>query len=217
MKAQIQKKVENNNEDLELAIAQLEVYATKAANGVKGGLKNTDLDGYKRFLNMMYHYTLKSGEKLDALAKNSPTQELRDYFEHMYLEERNHYMLAQQDLKGFGLTPSTETPVEVQKFNKFWDSLQGKHINAYLGSIFIFENIAKQVDVDVKDMLQRLNIEKNQRRWLSIHVEVDIGHGEEAKEALGKYLSQNIDAAVEAAKEACERWIEVSATPFAKQ
>lgn len=196
------------------AFAQLDAYAKKAASAVKPCLKNADIEGYKRFLNMMYHYTLRSGDKLKSIANNSPNDELREYFNHMYLEERNHYMLAQQDLKGFGLAPEPETPQEVQDMDKFWASLNGKHINAYLGALYVFENIADKVDENVKEMLQRLNIQKNQRRWLSIHVEVDLDHGAEVKEILEKYISQNPEIAIETAKAACDRWIAVSATPL---
>ncbi len=195
-------------------IEQLELYAKKAADAVRPGVKNADLEGYKRFLDMMYHYTLTSGDKLKAIAENSPDQELRNYFNHMYLEEKNHYMLAQQDLKGFGLTPSKETPKEVQDMNKFWASLSGKHVNGYLGALYVFENIADKVGNEVKDMLTRLGVEKNQRRWLSIHLEADLDHGREIKEVLEKYLAQDTKTALEAAEEACVRWTAVSMAPF---
>lgn len=196
------------------ALEKLESYARKAAEGIRPYLSTADLDAYKRFLNMMYHYTLKSGEKLKSIANHSPNQELRDYFNHMYLEERNHYMLAKQDLKGFGMTPETQTPKEVQNMDKFWATLSEGHINGYLGALYVFENIADKVGDEVKAMLKRLNIQKDQRRWLSIHVEVDLDHGAEIKEVLQKYLSQDIDAAVNSAEIACDRWIEVSATPL---
>jgi hypothetical protein len=198
----------------ESAMEQIEAYSKKAADGIRPYLISADLEAYKRFLNQMYHYTLTSGVKLKTLAKTSPTQDLRDYFNHMYLEERNHYMLAQQDLKGFGLTPTKETPQTVQDFNNFWESLADKNIAAYLAALYIFENVAEQAGSEVKEMLQRLSIEKNQRRWLSIHVEVDISHGAEIKEVLEKYLANDFDAAVDAAREASDRWIAVSATPF---
>jgi len=200
----------------EATFEQLESYARKASDAVIKGLEKTDLDGYKRFLNMMYHYTLKSGDKLKAISDNSPNQELRDYFHHMYLEERNHYMLAKQDLKGFGLTPNAETPQEVKDMDKFWTSLEGGHVNGFLGALYVYENIADKVSDHVKAMLQRLNIEKDQRRWLSIHVEVDLAHGAEVKEILEKYINENPEAALASAKIACDRWIAVSVTPFLK-
>ncbi|MES2961055.1 MAG: iron-containing redox enzyme family protein [Pseudomonadota bacterium] len=213
MKAVAQKENVVSNE---ATFEQLESYAKKAADAVIKGLEKTDLDGYKRFLNMMYHYTLKSGDKLKAISDNSPNQELRDYFHHMYLEERNHYMLAKQDLKGFGLVPNAETPQEVTDMDKFWISLQGGHVNGFLGALYVYENIADKVGDHVKAMLQRLNIEKDQRRWLSIHVEVDLDHGAEVKEVLEKYLAENPEAALASAKIACDRWIAVSVTPFLK-
>lgn len=206
-----------NQEKITTAYQQLDEYAKKAADAVRKGLNNTDLEGYKRFLNMMYHYTLKSGDKLKAIADNSPNEELRDYFHHMYLEERNHYMLAKQDLKGYGLTPNPETPKEIQEMDKFWERLNGGHINGYLGALYVFENIADKVGDDIKEMFQRLNIQKDQRRWVAIHAEVDLDHGAEVKEILDRYLEENIDAAVKSAKEACDKWIAVSVTPFLHQ
>lgn len=214
MKAVMEKENQNFNETQ--VWQQLDSYAKKAAEAVRPGLQKSDIEGYKRFLDMMYHYTLRSGDKLKAIADNSPNEELHDYFNHMYLEERNHYMLAQQDLKGFGLIPSAKTPQEIHDMDKFWDSLNGGHINGYLGALYVFENIADKVGDDVKNLLTRLDVQKNQRRWLSIHVEVDLDHGAEVKEVLQKYLSQNPSAALEAAEEACERWIAVSATPLLK-
>jgi len=215
MKATMQK--ENTDQNLTEAMEQLEFYSARAAEGIRQHLIDADIEGYKRFLDQMYHYTLTSGEKLKSMAETAPNKELHDYFDHMYLEERNHYMLAQQDLKGFGLTPSKETPKDVKDFNDFWASLKGKHVNSYLGALFVFENVAEHVGDQVKEMLKRLNVEKNQRRWLSIHVEVDISHGAEIKEVLERYLAENPQAALDAAKEACARWIAVSATPFMKQ
>ncbi len=137
MKAVMRKEDQNFNE--EQSWQELDSYARKAAEGIRPGLQNSDIEGYKRFLDMMYHYTLRSGDKLKAIADNSPNEELRDYFNHMYLEERNHYMLAQQDLKGFGLTPNAKTPQEIHDMDKFWDSLNGGHINGYLGALYVFD------------------------------------------------------------------------------
>lgn len=214
MKA-ILKKENTNQDDLFATFAQLEFYAQKAADAVRPCLNNGDLAGYKRFLNMMYHYTLTSGEKLKAIANNSPNQELRDYFNHMCLEEQHHYMLAKQDLKGYGLTPDPETPQEVQEMNHFWASLSNQHINGYLGALYVFENIAEKVGDEVRGFVARLKLEKNQSRWLLIHAEADLDHGAEIKEVLGKYLVDNSAIALDSARKACDIWIAISTKPFA--
>lgn len=202
--------------NIQNALETIESYSRDAAEGIRPHLHKIDLQSYKNFLNAMYHYTLKSGDKLFTVSKNAPNQELKDFFEHMFKEERFHYVLAEQDLKGFDLKPNYDaTPQAVKDFNLFWDSLANGHFNGYLGALYVFENIANKVSDDVKNMLQRLNISEKQRRWLSIHVEADIEHGNEISDLLKKYIADDANAAILAAKEASVRWIAVNSSAFA--
>ena len=202
--------------NIQNALEIIESCSKDAAEGIRPHLKTATLQSYKNFLNAMYHYTLKSGDKLSAVAKNAPDQKLKDFFEHMFKEERFHYVLAEQDLKGFDLKPNyNTTPQAVKDFNNFWDSLANGHFNGYLGALYVFENIANKVSDDVKNMLQRLNINEKQRRWLSIHIEADAEHGNEISDLLKKYIADDINTAVAAAKEASIRWIAVNSSSFA--
>jgi pyrroloquinoline quinone (PQQ) biosynthesis protein C len=193
---------------------QIQDCSVRAAEGIREHIKNSDLKSYKKFLDQMYHYTLKSGDKILTAAKHAPTEELKNFFNHMYKEERNHYMLAVQDLRGFGLEPSKETPKEVEDFNKFWESLGKGHFNGYLGALYVFENIADKVGDDVASMLKRLGVAENQKRWLSIHIEADEEHGALSTKFLKQHLAENPQAALDAAKEAADRWIAVNRAPF---
>jgi hypothetical protein len=206
----------NNNLKAEEALNAIKSYAWEAAEGMRPYLKTNNLQSYKNFLNGMYHYTLKSGDKLSEAARNAPNPELKDFFDHMFREERLHYVLAEQDLKGFDLKPDyNNTPKAVEDFNNFWASMAKSHFNAYLGALYVFENIADKVADDVKAMLQRLGVNEKQRRWLSIHVEADVEHGEGISDLLKKYLNDNPEAAVSAAKEAKDKWVAVMASAFA--
>jgi len=190
-------------------------YSDEAARAVVPFLKNSDLDTYKNFLNEMYHYTLKSGDKLMQTANAAPNAELKDFFEHMYREERLHYVLAEQDLKGFGLKPNyDQTPKAVAEFNDFWTSLTKGHFNGFLAALYIFENVAEKVTDDIKGMIQRLGITEKQRRWLSIHSEADVEHGQLIRDLLEKYLDEDEKTALETAKKAKEKWIAVLESAF---
>ena len=110
----------NNNLELQEGLQIIKSCSVEAAEGIRPYLKTNNLQHYKNFLNGMYHYTLKSGEKLSETAKNAPNQELKDFFEHMFREERLHYVLAEQDLKGFDLKPNyNKTPKAVEDFPLF--------------------------------------------------------------------------------------------------
>jgi hypothetical protein len=206
----------NQNQSINEALEKIKSYSQDAAEGIRPHLKKPSLKSYQNFLNGMYHYTLKSGDKLMAAANNAPNEELKEFFDHMFREERLHYILAEQDLKGFGLKPDYEnTPQAVKDFNKFWDSLANGHFNGYLGALYVFENIADKVADDVKNFLKELDVNEKQRRWLSIHVEADEDHGRVAEDMLLKYLPGDIETAVNAAKEASIRWIAVNNAAFA--
>ena len=189
-------------------------YSIGAADSIRPYLLNADLESYKKFLNAMYHYTLTSGDKLAAVAKKAPTEELKSFFEHMFREERYHFKLAEQDLKGFGLTPKPETPKAVTDFNNFWASLKDNHFNAYLGALYVFENIADKVTEEIKNFLTRIGVNEKQRRGLSIHAEADIEHGQLITNFLNKYLSENVEAAVNGAKEAQKKWSAIMVEAF---
>jgi hypothetical protein len=196
------------------AIKAIESSTSQAAEAVRPCLNNANLESYQRFLNYMYHYTLKSGDKLAIAAKNAPNPELKDFFEHMFREERAHYVLAEQDLKGFGLKPDSKTPQAIVEFNQFWDNLSKGHFNGYLGALYVFENIADKVGAEVKNLLSRLNITEKQKRWLNIHMEADVEHGQAITDLLKKYLADDVDSALKAAQEAQKRWSAVMVGAF---
>jgi hypothetical protein len=204
-----------NTQTIQKTLDTIKSYSNEAALAVIPYLKKSDLETYKNFLNEMYHYTLKSGDKLMQASKASPNPELKDFFDHMFREERLHYVLAEQDLKGFGLKPNYEkTPQAVTDFNNFWESLGKGHFNGFLAALYIFENVAEKVADDIKGMIQRLEITEKQRRWLSLHSEADVEHGQLIGDLLAKYIDQDVDKSLAAAAEAKEKWIAVLESAF---
>lgn len=196
-------------------ITELEACSLRAAEAVRPYLQTTTLEGYKKFLHMMYHYTLDSENKLRVAASKSDTEELKEYFLHMADEERGHYLLAQRDYEEFGLQINTEImPAEVKAFNDFWYSLGSRNCNEYAGALFVFEGVADHVAKDIADLVQRLQLTKRQSRWFLVHVEADHEHGSAALEICKKYGANDPEAILQAAQNAEKKWIEVFTHAF---
>ena len=92
-----------NTLSYEAALERLCGFAREAAESIRPYAANMDHEGYRCFLNAMYHYTRHSGDKALSASRNCPPGELRQLFEHMQREEQGHYRLAESDLNG-GIT-----------------------------------------------------------------------------------------------------------------
>ena len=191
-------------------ILELEVLAEKAANAFRPflGSEGFDLAQYRQFLNTMYHYTARSGEMIQHAGSKAHDEELAQFFKYMCNEEQGHYLLAKEDLKELGGEVSEEIPQSVQDFHHTWFSL-GDTIYAYLGAIYVFENIAKHVQKEGKDLFARLNLNKKQRRWVAVHLEADLVHGDEIIDLCSRYFDNNPSACLEGGRAMCNCWINV--------
>ena len=198
----------------EVALAKIEAYTKAAADAARECLESANLDNYKHFLNTMYHYTRNTGEKATEASENVHTDELRDFFLHFVEEEDWHYKLAFRDLEAFGLVVSDNVPEAVLEFDRFWASLKGKHSNYYLGALYVFENIVKYVADDTRAFIDRLGLKKKQCKWMSVHAEADIEHGDEVAEITRKYIAENPEAAIAGAQEASAVWVGVMQEAF---
>jgi hypothetical protein len=196
------------------ALLEIEKYTEQAASALRCCLETCDIDQYKHFLDTMYHYTRNTGDKAMEAAKYVQTDELRNFFTHFVEEEDWHYKLARDDLRALGLKPSAHKPQEVVEFDNYWASLAGKHHNWYLGSLYVFENIVKYVANDIRDFIKRLDLKKAESRWLAIHTEADIEHGEEVAGVVKSYLEECPEIAVDAAKEASRLWTNIMTSAF---
>lgn len=193
-----------------MGIQELEALAIKAANSFKPflGANGFDLAQYKQFLNTMYHYTARSGEMINHVGNMAYDDELIKYFKHMLSEEKAHYILAREDLKELGGDTSEEIPQSVKDFHQCWFNL-GDTIYPYLGAIYVFENIAKHIQSEGKELHERLGLNKKQRRWITVHLEADLQHGEEIIDICVKYFAKNPASCVAGGKAMCDSWINV--------
>jgi hypothetical protein len=192
------------------AIEELGSLAKKAADAFRPYLGDNgfDLEQYKQFLNTMYHYTSRSGEMISHAGNIAHDDNLKNYFQHMFLEENNHYILAREDLKELGGDVSVEVPPAVKRFHANWLGM-GDTIYPYLGAIYVFENIAKYLQIEGQIFYERLELSKKQRRWVTIHMEADLVHGEEIIELCQQYIDNDPNAFVEGGKMMCDSWISV--------
>ncbi|MFZ2450823.1 MAG: iron-containing redox enzyme family protein [Methylovulum miyakonense] len=192
------------------AIQELETLAEKAAKTFKPFLEANgfDLGQYKQFLNIMYHYTARSGEMISHAGNIAHDGYLKDYFKHMFKEEKAHYILAREDLRELGGDVSEDIPQSVKNFHANWLSL-GDSIYPYLGAVYVFENIAKYLQVEGKLFYERLDLSKKQRRWVDIHMEADLVHGQEIIEVCSRYFDDDPLACIEGARMMCDSWIGV--------
>jgi hypothetical protein len=193
----------------EAALNEIELYTKQAADAAGSYLSQANIEDYKHFLDTMYHYTRNTGEKAKEAADNVSQEELKEFFLHFVKEEAWHYKLALHDLKHFDLMPSPKKPQAVQEFDEYWASLKGSHSNWYLGALYVFENIVKYVGNDVRAFVKRLDLKKDQARWLLEHAEADMEHGEEVAAMLKKHIADNPVAAAHSAKEASRLWINI--------
>lgn len=194
----------------EASIPELEAFSKKAGNALKTFLsaESFDLKKYKLFLNTMYHYTSRSGEMIKHGENIAGDAELKKFFGFMLSEEKGHYLLAKEDLKGLGEEVSKEAPQSVKAFHEQWFNLSNS-VFSYLGAIYVFENIAKHVQMEGKAMFDKLGLTNKQRRWLAVHLEADLKHGDEIIEVASHYFKQDPDAFLKGGEVMCDCWIRV--------
>lgn len=210
--------VHHDHSTISMLPPQLLPFPHQAADAVRPLLRGCTLEGYKHFLYMMYHYTKDSENKLYFAADQSPIPELKEYFTHMAKEERGHYLLAMRDYEALGGSMDmTGVPASVKDFNDFWYQLGAKDCNEFLGALYVFESVASLVNEEIKELVMRLKLTKTQSRWLSVHAEADVGHGDEAAHMCIKYFDRNPYAMIDAAAQATVKWSAVFVNAFSKK
>jgi hypothetical protein len=187
-----------------------------AADNFEPYLKIMDIFKYKKFLHMMYFYTLKSEDLLKFAAEKAPTEKMKSYFNHMAKEERGHYILAQEDLRAFGeeVDFTADLPNEVKVFHDYWYSEGSKNPYAFLGILYVCENISGYLKENAISTLGKLNLTKKQSRWISVHLDADDSHGRDTSELVDEYFLENAQAITEAAKKMCVLWVDINKAPL---
>ncbi len=210
------KKNESASENPSLALVTLEALPHIAANSLIGLCRTVTVEQYKYFLNMMYHYTMPSEELLAEAAKKMPNDDLKDFFEHQSKDERGHYRMAREDLsQGFGEKVTEKTPAAIENYKIFWRSLQPHQALAYLGAVFLFENVATLAQDEAVALLKRLNLESRQTTWVRVHLEADVEHGGEARRLVEKYLPTDHQGMITyGAVQGCNLWTKIFQEAF---
>jgi hypothetical protein len=190
---------------------KLEGYTKKAADTILAGFAQADLDQYKHFLNSMYHYTLNSGERLEYAAKVAETEDLKEFYQELADDEESHFKLAEADLAEFGAVVDPHNPPDpVQRFHAYWQALSKQHSSAYLGVLYVAENIAKYVQhTTVINMFPKLQLTRAQTRWLRVHAEVDLEHGAEVQQMCTHYMDTHEKEITDAAAMMSQFWAEM--------
>ncbi len=188
------------------ALEEVEKVTKIAAETVRECFETVNIERYVHFLDTMYHYTRNTGDKAAQAAKNVKQPELKKFFLEFEEEEHWHYRLAEQDLKAFGKIPSEKSPAVVCAFDDFWASLEDKNYNGYLGALYVFENIAKHLQDDIPELIERLALSRKESRWLAVHAEEDIEHGKIVQAMLSRYIADNPVLAVASARQAAKLW-----------
>lgn len=142
---------------------------------------NATEETYVEFLNLMYHYTIGSGDRL-AFAKNGTSDlMIRNVFEELEKEELDHYKLAISDLKHFGKNPWVKASKILDEFNEWW--YNEAETSQWLGAMYSLENIASELVGIVPSALQALGVAENRSTFILEHLVADDGHGKMIVEA----------------------------------
>ncbi|MES2985292.1 MAG: iron-containing redox enzyme family protein [Pseudomonadota bacterium] len=185
-------------------------FPVSIANELRPLLEKADIETYKHFLSTMYHYTYRAEEQLTHARDLCSDPELFKYFDIMAKEERGHYLLAKKDFEEFGgNVETTERPASVKNFQDYWYALGTDNVNEFVGAMYVFENVASALAREIIDMMKRLELTKRQSRWLRVHLEADVGHGDEALQMCEKYVGDNPEAMLRAAEYGTEEWAAV--------
>jgi hypothetical protein len=185
----------------------LDSYPIHMAREVAALLPSATLDGYKRFLNMMFHYTLQSQSRLHhaSLAATDPI--ISTFLQELAHDEAHHYKLALADLAQFNLKPTSDTPAEVLAFEKTWADLPTEDAAAHLGALVSLEGVGDHIGPDAVAFLKRLGLGKPHARFILVHLEADVEHGGLARAHAEHVGAQHSALVLRGAHDAAQAWI----------
>ena len=190
-------------------IHELDSIAPAMARTVAAWLPAIDLARYVAFLDMMVHYTRRSGERLRHAAEVARTPALREFFAALADDEQDHWRLAAADLAALGAAPSAATPPEVADFHAFWTANDGDGELAFLGALEVLEDVGRYLQVEVRQALGRLGLTKHQARFVLVHLEVDLDHGARARALRERFAGTNPAALLHGARAAASFWVAI--------
>mgnify|MGYP000034035068 CR=1 FL=1 len=179
------------------------------ARTVAAWLPAVDRARYVAFLDMMVHYTRRSGDRLRHAAATATDPRLREFFAGLADEEQDHWRLAAADLAALGAAPSAGLPAEVAAFEAFWWGIEAAEEQAFLGALYVLERVGGHLQEPVRAALGRLGLTKQQARFVLVHLEVDGDHGARAEELVRALAGQGDPALVRGAREAMAHWLAI--------
>lgn len=189
----------------------LDAIPAAMADAVRPALAAATLDGYKRFLSAMAHYTRLSGPRLRHAAERTPPGAARDLFAALAKEEHGHHLLAEADLATFGERPDPREPASVKAFHDGW--MRAEDPARWLGALYALERVGSHLQRDAAQNLGRLGLRRDQARFVLVHLDVDVEHGARSAEACATWLDQA--AVLDAAREAARFWVGLHVDAFA--
>jgi hypothetical protein len=163
--------------------------------------------GYLRFLDMMFHYTRSSGERLRQAATVARDSELADFYTALAREEKPHYLLAASDLRSFGREPSATAPAPVRGFEAFWASPVDQRDAVLLGALCALEGVAGFIADDARLALGRLGLGAENARFVLVHLTADDAHGAGCFEHAARLGGGSGAALLAGARGAAEHWV----------
>jgi hypothetical protein len=164
---------------------------------------------YVTFLDMMYHYTARSGERLRRAAERSTLPGLKAFFSDLAGDEQEHYRLAAADLAAFGREPSPGTPPEVADFHAFWEAITEDRQLGFLGALSVLEGVAGHLQAGAREAVGRLGLGRGQARFLLVHLEVDQDHGARAQRLCETLGDTRPEVLLEGARKAADFWVAI--------
>lgn len=180
------------------------------ADRVREVLPGVTLAGYQRFLDHMVHYTRGSEARLLHAADNSP-EPLVPYFRELAADERSHYKLAEADLAAFGLATTPGPLATVEAFDRAWREFAAP---GWLGALFALESVAQHIAGDAATHLARLGLGKEHARFIFVHMQADVEHGQAVTDHVRQLSAEDRAAALAAARIAGEFWIALHRDAF---
>lgn len=189
--------------------AELVAVPEQMAAQVAAWLPDATVEGYCRFLDRMYHYTLDSEARLRGAAALTGDVALRAFYLELADEEAPHFELARRDLAHFGREPSGRTPPEVAHFQAFWAGVDAQVAPAHLGALFALESVADHLAHAAVAALQRLELPPDRASFVMVHLKADEAHGDLCRRHCVRVGGVDHAALLKGARQAGAAWVEM--------
>lgn len=206
----------NTSPIVEQGLKALHDIAIESVQHIAPYTEKADMENYRNFCNMMYHYSLEGEPQLERAADASPTKDLKEFNSFLAKDEAGHHMLALKDLEALGYGIAEKSPPEVAEYHAYWNEFTSEKAYEYLGATVVVENTVANLEQGAAALMRRLNLTKTQSRWLGIHCELDQEHGALSIDCAARHLNPDtIDLMIDGAKRDNALWIAMLQAGFA--